>query len=169
MHSDSVAEMQTLFKAYSDLLVMENIAIRDSMQQINALLIHAVELLSETIEVNYQKRKMIRQDSLSGVNIENPIDGANETLDQLINVLNHTARLVQVEDLVSQITNSVINRTFKVDEVIRMISNMDLSNDTVKNHEIFNKTLNKIQVLKSHAMHHPIKQHTLDVGEIDLF
>ncbi|MCS5712005.1 hypothetical protein [Candidatus Berkiella aquae] len=169
MQSDSVAQMQTLCKAYSELLIMENISTRDSMQQINSLLTHAVELLSETIEVNSQKRQMITQDAKLSANVINSIDGANETLTQLINVLNNTTRLVQVEDLVSQITNGVINRTFKVDEAIAMVSNVDLSNEAINNQEFFNKALSQIQLLKSRAMHQPIKQHTLDVGEIDLF
>lgn len=169
MQSDSVAQMQTLCKAYSELLIMENISTRDSMQQINSLLAHAVELLSETIEVNSQKRQKISQDAKLSANVINSIDGANETLTQLINVLNNTTRLVQVEDLVSQITNNVINRTFKIDEATAMVLNVDLSNDVMENKELFDKALTQVQLLKSRALHHPIKQQSLDVGEIDLF
>lgn len=180
MSTISTQEYQELLNKLSQLILDENLALRDSMERIESLLKHAIELLNESV-FSVNSTIQTHQDSLEqvviadestkmnpGENLLNALRKALGIMIQLNMLLSKTTRSLQVEDIVSQIVNHVINRTNSIDEIVQDIKGYTYSDKEVSS-EAIRHTLNQIAVLSQNIQHNPIKQSSLDEGDIELF
>ena len=180
MTTISTQEYQELLNKIAQLILDENLALRDSMERIESLLKHAIELLNESVfSVNTTIQS--HQDTLQqavvldesnkmnpGENLLNALRQALGIMIQLNMLLSKTTRSLQVEDIVSQIVNHVINRTKSIDEILHEIKTYCYSDNNVSPEAVRN-TLSQIAVLNQNIHHNSIKQSSLDEGDIELF
>lgn len=135
--------VQTIIDSLTETLLIEHAAFRVSMNQINSILKHAVELLNESI-----------------VDIHNAQSHSNSI--ELFNVISKSTKLIQAEDIISQITAHLHARSLEIDKELTEIKNL------CENDPSLQSVILQIESLKIHKAN-PIKQHNLHDGESELF
>lgn len=180
MATISNEDYQALLNKLTQLILDENLALRDSMERIESLLKHAIELLNESV-FSVNTTIQTHQDSLEQAVVRDEAGSHNPgesllialrkalgIMVQLNMLLSKTTRSLQVEDIVSQIVNHVINRTKSIDDVVQDIKTFTYNDKSVSAEEI-KHTLNQIALLSQNIHNNPIRQSSLDEGDIELF
>lgn len=143
MEPKSNPPVQNIIQSLSETLIAEQVAFRNSINQINSILKHAVELSNESIVLAH-----------------NGLDGNNSI--ELVNVISKATKFIQAEDIISQITDHLNARSLEIDKILLEI--IKLSEKDRSLHDI----LLQINALKLCKVN-PIKQQNLDDGESELF
>ncbi len=148
----SIESYKSLLNHMSEMLIEENMALRDSIQRIDSLLKHTISLLDESLF----------SEGFGKVDANNKFN----TEQSYHKALSNTTRVLQVEDIVSQIIYLEVNRTIEIDETLRNIKKLTLNEEFV-NQELL-ETIDRIKLLKT-TRKHPTDQVSLDAGDIELF
>jgi hypothetical protein len=135
--------VKTIIHSLTATLITEHAAFRGSMDQINSILKHAVELLNESIVEAHNAHSHTKS-------IE------------LFNVISKSTKLIQAEDIISQITAHLNERSLEIDKELSEINRL------CENDPSLQSVLLQIESLKNHKVN-PIKQHNLHDGESELF
>lgn len=143
MRTNTNPPVQVIIHSLSETLIAEQVAFRDSITQINSILKHAVELLTDSIAEAHRAQH-------------------NNYSVELFNVISNSTKLIQAEDIISQITAHLNSRSLEIDKTLKEISELSGSDHSLQ------MTLLQINTLKSHKGN-PIKQQNLNDGDSELF
>ena len=186
MNTLTTKEYQLLVNELANLLLDENVSLRDNLRRIESLLKHAVELLNESVFAAHgtiQTHQVMLDRAVQSeaeskfVESEKKLSPGDELLStlrkalgitiQLNSILTKTTRSLQVEDIVSQIVSDVVTRSNQIDKVLNVFNkdtlDVALTSDSLKD------MLKQIEWLRSTVKKSPIQQSSLDEGEIELF
>jgi len=186
MNEQILESYQEVVLVLSQLLLEENKGLRDSMQRIDSLLKHAVELLNESL-FSVNSTIVQQQNTLSGammdeVQNEEQNSGATAGQDLLFSlkkalsitiklnaILSKTTRSLQVEDIVSQIVSHVVQRTMEIDEALIKIKKIPALNNAHEREQLLNEIKDGILKIHESTGENHVKQKNLNEGDIDLF
>lgn len=135
--------IEKVIRSLSETLITENIEIRGSLSQINSILKHAVELLNESIVEAHDAQ--YASNSVS-----------------LFNVISKSTKLIQAEDIISQITARLRTRSLEIDNALMELNKLSENDPSLQT------VLIQIKLIKNHSAN-PITQHNLNDGESEIF
>ncbi|MBS0290210.1 MAG: hypothetical protein JSS07_09285 [Proteobacteria bacterium] len=179
MNTTNEDDNQILIDKTFQLILDENVGLRNAMKRIESLLKHSVELMNESVSTAHSTIHTHQTILNKAVNPE-PEQSAEVPGDQLLTtlrkalgitiqlnaILSKTTRSLQVEDIVSQIVKDVSKRSLKMDIVVNSIQDMKKNTFTPQSTQEILKVIEELHIT---AQKNPIKQISLDEGEIELF
>lgn len=135
--------IKTVIHSLAEALITENMEIRGSLNQINSILKHAVELLNESIVDAHEAQ--YKSNSVS-----------------LFNVISKSTKLIQAEDIISQITARLHARSLEIDHTLLGLNKLSEDDPSLQ------AVILEIRSLKNHKAN-PITQRNLNDGESEIF
>lgn len=183
MKIDSDKEFQVFLHLLSQLLLEENELLRNSMQRIDSVLKHAIELLNENVysvngTLQRQQDEIHHFLKLASNKSDDKTLEMNESLQKIFQytvasntTLSNTIRSLQMEDIVSQISAHIVNHSFEIDQTFHELKTLNKSNGNAAelNTNALYQVTSKIKLLRESAQNHSTKQVNLDIGDIELF
>lgn len=142
MEPKTTPPLQPIISSITEIMVAEHQALRGSLNQINSILSHAVDLLNESIIEAHKTQQ-------------------NNTV-ELFKIISKSTRIIQAEDIISQITSRLNTRSQELDDALNEINRLCSEGASLQ------AVLAQLEALKTHSAS-PIEQHNLNAGESELF